>query len=217
LLNNILHVPDASKNLLSVNHIAFDNHAYVEFWPKFFLIKDQVTKKVVHRGKCRGGLYPLIPHDKAQNKEALSATKISSSRWHSCLGHPSFSIVERVLKNNNLPFQGKLESVCDACQKAKIHQLPYSISTSVSTIPLELVFSDVWGPAPTSVGRHNYYVSFIDDFSKFTWIYLIKKKSDVFQVFHNFQALVERQFGRKILALQSDWGGEYEKLNSFFQ
>jgi histone deacetylase 1/2 len=85
----------------------------------------------------------------------------------------------------------------------------------VSTIPLELVFSDKWGPAPTSVGRHNYYVSFIDDFSKFTWIYLIKKKYDVFQVFHNFQALVEQQFGRKILALQSDWGGEYEKLNSF--
>jgi hypothetical protein len=55
LLNNILHVPDASKNLLSVNRIAFDNHAYVDFWSKFFLIKDQVTKKVVHRGKCRGG------------------------------------------------------------------------------------------------------------------------------------------------------------------
>jgi hypothetical protein len=49
------------------------------------------------------------------------------------------------------------------------------------------------------------------------WIYLLKKKSDVFQVFHNYQHLVERQFGTKILALQSDWGGEYEKLNSFFQ
>ena len=39
----------------------------------------------------------------------------------------------------------------------------------------------------------------------------------MFQVFLNFQALVERQFDSKILALQSDWGGEYEKLNSFFQ
>jgi histone deacetylase 1/2 len=44
-----------------------------------------------------------------------------------------------------------------------------------------------------------------------------RKKSDVFQVFHNFQQLVERQFDKKILTIQSDWGGEYEKLNSFFQ
>ena len=73
------------------------------------------------------------------------------------------------------------------------------------------------GSCPNSVGRHTYYVSFIDDYSKFSWIYLLKKRSDVFQVFKNFQALVERQFYSKILVVQSDWGGEYEKLNSFFQ
>jgi len=82
---------------------------------------------------------------------------------------------------------------------------------------LELISSDVWGPAPVSVGRHSYYVSFINDFSKYTWIYLIKQKSDVFQVFKNFQNFVERKFGRKIISMQTDWGGEYEKLNSFFQ
>jgi histone deacetylase 1/2 len=91
------------------------------------------------------------------------------------------------------------------------------VSTSVSTVPLEQIFSDVWGPTPLSVGKHAYYVSFIDDFSKFTWIYLLKKRSEVFQVFLDFQQYVERQFGRKILTMQTDWGGEYEKLNSFFQ
>jgi histone deacetylase 1/2 len=79
------------------------------------------------------------------------------------------------------------------------------------------VFSDVWGPAPSSIGIFTYYVSFIDDFSKFSWIYLLKKKSDVFQIFRNFKQLVERQFDKKILVVQSDWGGEYEKLNSFFK
>jgi hypothetical protein len=54
--------------------------------------------------------------------------------------------------------------ICDACQKGKSHQLPYPKSSSVSTTPLELVFSDVWGPAPSSVGHYSYYVSFIDDF-----------------------------------------------------
>jgi IS30 family transposase len=60
-------------------------------------------------------------------------------------------------------------------------------------------------------------VSFIDDFSKFTWIYLLKQKSEVFQRFREFQNLVERLFDRRILAVPTDWGGEYQKLNSFFQ
>jgi len=59
-------------------------------------------------------------------------------------------------------------------KKAKSHQLPYPQSDSVSSFPLQLVFSDVWGPAPSSVGHYQYYVSFIDDFSKYTWIYLLK-------------------------------------------
>lgn len=83
--------------------------------------------------------------------------------------------------------------------------------------PLELVYSDVWGPAPSSVGRHTYYVSFIDDYSKYTWLYLLKKKFDVFQVFHDFENQVERKFDTKILAMQTDWGGEYQALDSFFQ
>jgi hypothetical protein len=59
-------------------------------------------------------------------------------------------------------------------------------------------------------------VSFMDDYSKFTWIYLLKFKSEVIQKFHDFQSLVERFFNRKIITVQSDLGGEYEKLNSFF-
>jgi hypothetical protein len=135
------------------------------------------------------------------------------------LGHPSFSIIDYVLKNNELPFiqEASSESVCDAYQKAKSHQLPYKRSNSIASRPLELVFSDVWGPIVESVGRYKYYVSFIDDFSKFTWIYLIKNKLDVFQAFQSFQTHVESQFDQKILAMKTNWGGEYEKLNSFFK
>jgi hypothetical protein len=101
--------------------------------------------------------------------------------------------------------------------KGRVIILAYPKSNSVSSKPFELVFSDVWGPAPTSVGRHDYYVSFIDDFSKFTWIYLLRHKSDVFSCFIDFQTMVERQFNHKILAVQSNWGGEYQSLNTFFK
>ena len=151
-----------------------------------------------------GGLYPLISSSSSSswsNKQAYVVTKPSSAKWHSRLGHPSSVIVRYVLSKNKLSYESSIESVCDPCQQAKSHQLPYPISTSVSTAPLQLIFSDVWGPAPTSVGRFSYYVSFIDDYSKFTWIYLLKKQSDVFQVFINFQNLVERKLNSKIIAM----------------
>jgi hypothetical protein len=114
------------------------------------------------------------------------------------------------MKDNNLScssFENNMH-VCDACMKAKAHQLPYPVSTSRASAPLELIFSDVWGPAINSFGDKNYYVSFIGDFSKFTWIYLLRHKYEVFKYFQEFQRLVERMFNRKIIAMQTDFGGE---------
>jgi histone deacetylase 1/2 len=108
-------------------------------------------------------------------------------------------------------------SVCDACQRAKSHQLPYNHSTRVSTAPLELVHTDVWGPALSSSGGYKYYVSFVDDYSRHCWIYLLKHKSDVEDIFYIFQAHVERFLNTKIRAVQSDWGGEYHRLNAYFR
>jgi histone deacetylase 1/2 len=65
--------------------------------------------------------------------------------------------------------------------------------------PFELVFSDVWGHTQTSVSGHNYYVSFIDAYSRFTWLYLINRKYDVFDVFLQFQAHVGRLLKKKSL------------------
>lgn len=220
-LKNILHVPSAYKSLISAHCFTRDNRAFIELHPYFFLVKDQVTRTPLLRGKCECGLYPL-PTDKlssASHKQAYGVVKPSLSRWHSRLGHPSLPIVDRVISKNNLPVtrDSSQESVCDAYQRGKSHQLPYPKSFSVSSEPLQLIFSDVWGPAPSSVGNKVYYVSFLDDFSKFTWIYLLKHKSEVFERFHDFQNLVERLLNRKIKAMQTDWGGEYQHLNTFFQ
>jgi hypothetical protein len=161
-------------------------------------------RKTLLRGWCRQGLYPLP--SKLFRRHAFSAIKPSLARWHNRLGHPSPPIVRKVIRSNNLPCvsESNNESVYDACQKAKSHQLLYGNSPSRSSVPPKLVFSDVWGPAPTSVGGKKYYVSFIDDFSKFTWIYLLKFKLGVFQNFQEFQSPVERLFDRKIITMQTD-------------
>ena len=72
-----------------------------------------------------------------------------------------------------------------------MHKLPFNKSDFQSTKPFELIHSDVWGPAPiTSYNDFRYYLLFIDDYSKFAWVYLLKHKSDVFDLFKYFNAYV---------------------------
>jgi hypothetical protein len=145
----------------------------------------------------------------SHNKNALATIKPNLAWWHHRLVHASLPIVQCVVSRNKLSClkEASSKSVCDACQRAKSHQLLFPISSSVSKAPLELIFSDVWDPTPMSVGMFMYYASFIDDYSKFSWVYLLRNKSDVFRKFHEFQQLVECQFNTKILTIQSDLGG----------
>jgi hypothetical protein len=115
-------------------------------------------------------------------------------------------IIERIVSKFNLPCSrlSNKESVCDTCQRAKGHQLPYSKSNSSLSHPLELIYSNVWDYAPKSVGNKQYYVSFIDDYSNFSWIYPLKFKSEVFSKFVEFQKLVEHLFDRKIITIHID-------------
>ena len=93
-LNNVLHVPQASKSLIFVNRLACDNNAFLEFHPNHFLIKEQRTKRTFLRGRCEGGLYP-VKFRLSSNKQGLGVCKPSASLWHSKLEHASTSIVLR--------------------------------------------------------------------------------------------------------------------------
>jgi hypothetical protein len=67
----------------------------------------------------------------------------------------------------------------------------------------------VWVDVSVSLSGYHYYVTFIDDSSRKTWIYFMKTKDEVFSRFQEFKALVENQTGRKIRVLRFDNGGEY--------
>jgi histone deacetylase 1/2 len=215
-LTNVLHVPSVTRNLLSVRKLTRDNNVFAEFHPSDVFVKDREIMDVLLSGHSQHGLYEL---DVSPAYQVFSGVRVSSSQWYSRLGHPATPIVRHVLHRHELPVQSSRysDTVCDACQQGKSHQLPFSESNRVVNTPLELIFSDVWGHTQTSVNGHNYYVSFIDAYSRFTWLYLIKRKSDVFDVFLQFQAHVEHLLKTKIISVQSDWGGEYHNLNTFFQ
>jgi histone deacetylase 1/2 len=221
LLKNILRVPAMSKNLLSMHKLLLDNHAYAEVYPHHFYVKDQATRALLLRGRCQGGLYPVpsnpVTSTSSSSRHCLTSSTLSTDHWHRRLGHPSLRVLESVLRKNKVACALPSTSlVCDSCQRAKVHQLPYSRSSHCTNSPLELVHSDVWGPAISSVGGFRYYVSFVDDFSRYTWIYLIKRKSDVEKSFYHFQTHVERLLQTKIRMVQSDGGGEYTRLSKYF-
>jgi histone deacetylase 1/2 len=214
-LNKILYAPKINKHLISVRKLAADNDAFVEFHPKYFCVKDQTTKNILLTGKCRNGLY-VLP---SNNHQALLTAKISQEQWHRRLGHPATPVILRILQRNNIAIDTSVlpSSVCNACQLGKAHQLPFYPSSHVSTAPLQLVHTDVWGPALPSANNSKYYVSFIDDFSRYVWIYFLKCKSDVEAVFLQFQKHAEHMLNTKIRSVQSDWGGEYHRLHKYFQ
>jgi hypothetical protein len=100
------------------------------------------------------------------------------------------------------------------CQSSPVTLFYFAESVICS---LGACFFLMFGARPLIPLVKKYYVSFIDDYNKFTWIYLLCPKLEVSKYFLEFQSLVERMLGRKIISLQSDWGGEYEKLNSFLR
>ena len=107
---------------------------------------------------------------------------------------------------------------CQACPFGKCSYLSLRPTGHKTSAPLDLIFSDVWGPAPMfSFDGFRYFVIFIDVYTKYIWYYPLVAKSNVFSIFQRFQVLVERQFSHKIKYVQIDWGGEYRKLNNFFQ
>ena len=115
--------------------------------------------------------------------------------WHHRLGHPSNKVLSNALSSIDVySTSNNSDTVthCKHCLNGKMHQLPLNTFDFQASKPLELIHSDVWGPSPMSfVNDFLYYVIFVDDYSKFTWLYLLKFKSDVFDVFKHFKATVE--------------------------
>jgi hypothetical protein len=186
-LHHVLHVPKITKNLLSVQKFTADNNVSMEFHPSYFFVKEHMSGKILHQDTSRNGLYNwFLPS--ATPPRVFLGECATSIDWHTRLGHPADRIVRHVISNFYLSTtSNKKSTVWLACQRGKSHQLHFSLFENKSNFPLELVFSDVWGPFPTiSNNGARYYVIFVDHFNKFTWFYPITCKYDVSSIFPKF-------------------------------
>lgn len=95
--------------------------------------------------------------------------KSQFSLWHQRLGHPSSTLVTQVLKICNVQvLMSKSDSLCHACETWKSHKLPFSCSTTVYIVYLELIVANLWGSASCSSSGFHYYMTFVYAFFRYT-------------------------------------------------
>jgi len=104
----------------------------------------------------------------------------------------------------------------DICHLAKQKHLSYSPSINRSCKLFDLVHMDIWVPfSKISIHGHKYFLTIVDDFSRFTWAVLLKSKSEVQMHVQNFVALIETQFHTTIKCIRPDNGLEFFQKNYF--
>jgi hypothetical protein len=124
----------------------------------FFCVKVLQTRQLLLKGPSKSVLYPWPSSRDHFSKPliALIGEKVSMDQWHHQLGHPTSPIVSQVIKFNKLLVcPSKINSVCSSCQQGKSHRLHFSLSPSISSRPLQLLFLDVCGLAPLNSVNNN--------------------------------------------------------------
>jgi hypothetical protein len=150
-LNDVLHVPQISQNLLSIQKFTTDTNTFIELYPQFFNVKDQATGRTLVHGSSRNGLYPFPffinkHHRSNKTPTAFVSERVSHSQWHSRLGHPALRTVSRIISCFGLPIlpnSNSNKNFCLTCLNSKSKQLSFSSSSSQYNCPLDLIFTDV--------------------------------------------------------------------------
>ena len=99
---------------------------------------------------------------------------------------------------------------CDVCELVKSHRALFPLTLNKSPVPFMIIHYDVWGPSKFStLDGSRWFVTFIDDCTRMTWVCLMKSKSEVNLLFQNFHKMVCSQYNAQVQVLRSDIGGEY--------
>jgi hypothetical protein len=177
----------------------------VTFFPDSCIFQDLKTGKKIGGGVERGGLY-YFSADKLSFSIALQSS--TSPYEHHCrLGHPSLQNLKRMVPSCSRV----TELPCEVCEFSKHHRVsfPPRIESRVSR-PFQLVHSDIWGPIHVSSrSGFQYFVIFVDDYSRITYVYLMKERSELYAIFKSFYHEIKTQFDVSIRIFRSDNACEY--------
>ncbi|KAJ4715506.1 Retrovirus-related Pol polyprotein from transposon TNT 1-94 [Melia azedarach] len=210
-LNNVRHVPLMTKNLISLSML--DNKGF-SFQGEGGVLHVCKGSNVVLKGVKRGTLY-FLQGSTLSSSVAVASSEIDKDNmtklWHMRLGHMSARGMQ-ILSKGDLLCGHKIKDLefCEHCIFGKLHRSKFPKAIHRTKGTLDYIHSDCWGPSRVeSLGGHRYFVSMIDDFSRMTWVFIMKHKSEAFKNFRQWKALVENQTGKKIKRLRTDNGLEF--------
>lgn len=205
VLNNVLHIPLFQYNLISVQKICKDMQCTVSFNGHECLLQDHLQKKSpIPLGSIQGGLYSTGGiTTNLESKSILLSVKEDISIWHLRLGHVPFGKIKHIPALTGLQHSSNL--ICQVCPMAKQTKSAFTHSCIKTFAPFELIHIDVWGPY--KVKSHtgcNQFITIVDDFSRFTWVHMLKHRTDCVKVMVDFLAHIETQYSSKVIQIRSD-------------
>jgi hypothetical protein len=237
ILTDVLCIPSFSFNLISVSKLIKSLQCCFIFLSKFCFIQHLASWTTIGVGEEAGGLYHLLQNpvsvlplnsvnfnfssSKINNavtslaSTSFFAESVNTSLWHFRLGHPS-DVPLKMLSSVIPQISHESNKLCSICPLAKQHRLPFPHSSSVSKQPFDLIHCDIWGPfAVKSISGSSYFLTIVDDHTRFTWIHLLQHKSQTRNHIQTFFNMVETQFNSKIKSLRSDNGVEFN-MSDFY-
>lgn len=210
-LRDTMYVPEFRNNLLSVSKMT-DNDYTVIFHRDSALVKRQ-NGSVELTAKRRGQLY-LVDSNEEHSASTGEHQSKRLKQWHERFGYLNFSDLKKLKHDdmvNGIDFNtNETEFDCEICYIGKIHQIPYKSSSRRASCKLGLIHSDICGPITTkSIGGARYFVTFIDDYTRYTEVVMLKDRSEVLTAFKNYMLRVKRESGHDIKVLRTDNAKEY--------
>ena len=212
IFKNAVHSPEMAFTLLSISKLDKSGHKIV-FHKQMCMITD-VNGHTIAKIPHSDGLYQVIGKNQGTTTEiaTTAAEKMSMNVTHRKLGHISSAAIRHAVSKNlimgiDLDLTLQLD-FCEPCQKAKAAMQPYPKESNMWEN--NYVYWDLWGPASVrSLNGNQYLVARIDDASRETRLYFLKKKSETFEAYKKHEAYVETQTGNRIKVVHSDRGGEF--------
>uniref|UniRef100_A0A0A9X817 Retrovirus-related Pol polyprotein from transposon TNT 1-94 n=1 Tax=Lygus hesperus TaxID=30085 RepID=A0A0A9X817_LYGHE len=208
VLNDVLHVPKLSKNLLSVNAITNNGGEITFFDDKVEISKN--GEVILEGHKDGSGLYNI---DMDSQNAFVAENQLSSAMlWHRKLAHLSPDNMKKLsdltigMELNDLK---TLDNTCEVCQMSKQVKKPFQNERSRATRPIEIIHTDVGEVEQRTWDNKKWYLTCLDDYTHFAVSYLLEKKSEVFDFLKIYVEEVESKWNSRVHKIRCDHGGEY--------
>jgi hypothetical protein len=220
ILTDVLCIPSFSFNLLCASKLTKSLCCCLIFFASFCFIPNMFTWLTIGLGKEKDGLF-YLQHNSGNPSllnsgfSAISIKAPSTEIWHYRLGLPSqprLALLQSLIPNVSL----HSNNICTVCPMAKQCKLSFLVSHTCTESSFDIIHCDIWGPfSVNSINGSRFFLTIVDDHSRFTWVYLMHNKSQTNSIIQSFFSYVETQFQTSIKCLRSDNGVEFN-MSAFF-